>query len=95
VRYAVAAIGAVTLIVALAGIGALSHRVIYGRWRGSEPAQRRRGVYAVVAVTAVWLSVLAGVALVRPTGLGVVLVAGLPLLLGVLLGAVGNYRDPL
>jgi hypothetical protein len=87
-----AAIGVVALIAIINGIALLSHRVIYGRWRGSDPEQQQRGSYAtVVMVLVVWILTITGVSIVWPFRLEPVFGVSLLVYLGVLLGCVKDY----
>jgi hypothetical protein len=69
----------------------ISHRFLYGRWRGSGPGQRRRGVSAVVAVLAGWLMVAAGTWFMWPSRFGLVLAISTAVTLGVLTGCAEDY----
>ena len=85
------AAAAIGILAAVCATALISHRLLYGRWRGSRPGQRQRGVYAVCAVLAGWSMVAAGTWFMWPSMFGPVLAISTAVMLGVLTGCAEDY----
>lgn len=81
---------------AMVCLAMLSHRAIYGRWRGARPERHGRGSRVVVVTVVLWLVALAAIRYVWGTNyLAGSIFGGIPLALSILLGAVERFGEPL
>lgn len=90
-----ALIGVAAYIAASTLITMLSHRIIYGRWRGAPAMSKRRGYVSAAIVIAMWMGFLATVAFARPRQIALVLIVSMPVVLSILLGCVERYGEHL